>query len=248
MRTYGAEDFRGRFYAHRGLHSPERGVPENSLAAFRAAAEKGCGVELDVQLSLDGQVVVFHDDTLDRVCGVQGRVTDRTAGDLQRMRLMGTGETIPLFTSVLDVLSRGSGPLIVELKTCARRGELCRKTLAILSRYPGAFCVESFDPRIVRWFRKNAPEVFRGQLAQPAEDYPRALPRPAARLLGECRLTPYNRPHFIAYKIGERPERVLRLRRKGVLLFAWTSLDAGKDALENDAVIFERCVPPDAWP
>ena len=138
------------------------------LAAFRAAAEKGYGVELDVQLSSDGYVVVFHDDTLDRICGVHGKVIDYPLEQLQGMKLLETAETIPLFTDVLAVLQQGAGPLIVELKTVGKRNpELCEKTREILHSYPGVFCIESFDPMIVRWFRKNAPEIFRGQLAQP---------------------------------------------------------------------------------
>ena len=171
MRQYTAADFRGFYYAHRGLYDNHHGIPENSLAAFRAAAEKGYGVELDVQLSSDGQVVVFHDDTLDRVCGVHGNVADFPLADLQRMKLLDTDEAMPLFTDVLAVLRQGAGPLIVELKTGPRNTELCEKTRELLRSYPGVFCIESFDPRIVLWFRKNAPEIFRGQLSQPREDY-----------------------------------------------------------------------------
>ena len=83
MRQYTAADFRGFYYAHRGLYDNHHGIPENSIAAFRAAAEKGYGVELDVQLSSDGHVVVFHDDTLDRICGVHGKVIDYPLEQLQ---------------------------------------------------------------------------------------------------------------------------------------------------------------------
>ncbi len=243
MRSFSESDFKGFYYAHRGLYDNGGGRPENSIAAFRAAADAAYGAELDVQLSRDGKVVVFHDDTLDRMCGVHGNVCDFTLEELQRMRLLGTEETIPLFTDVLSVFGRGPGPLIVELKTGARRRELCRKTREILKGYPGVFCVESFDPRIVYWFRKNAPEVFRGQLAQPRENYGKYHPL-TALVLSECRLSFLNRPDFIAYKIGRRPERVLRMRRGGVLLVAWTSHDPEKDARENDAVIFEYSLPP----
>lgn len=244
MRQYSASDFRGFFYAHRGLYDNHHGVPENSLPAFRAAAEKGYGVELDVQLSADGQVVVFHDDTLDRICGVRGKVIEFFLADLQRMKLLDTEETLPLFTDVLAVLREGAGPLIVELKTGPRNTELCEKTLELLRSYPGVFCIESFDPRIVYWFRKHAPEIFRGQLSQPAEDYAGSLPAPVARMLAGCRFSFLNRPDFIAYKIGVRPSRVLRKRNRGILLVGWTSHDAVADAKNNDSVIFEYCAPP----
>ena len=96
-------------HAHRGLHTKDKTVPENSLPAFRAAAEAGYGVELDIQLSRDGQVVVFHDDTLDRVCGVHGRVDEFTFEELRGMRLCGTQETIPLLTEVFEVMGGSTG-------------------------------------------------------------------------------------------------------------------------------------------
>ena len=244
MRMFAPSDFTGFFYGHRGLYDNRRGVPENSLPAFRAAAEKGYGVELDVQLSLDGAVVVFHDDTLDRVCGVHGNVANFTLSQLQGMKLLDTEETMPLFTDVLAVLAQGAGPLIVELKAGKRNRELCEKTRALLRDYPGVYCVESFDPGIVAWFRKNAPEIIRGQLAMPAEDYAAGMNPLLARLLSGCFFSFRNRPDFIAYKVGPRPARVLRKRKKGVLLIGWTSHDWEKDAKENDGVIFETCTPP----
>ena len=244
MRKFALSDFQGLFYAHRGLYDNQRGIPENSLPAFRAAAEKGYGVELDVQLSSDGYVVVFHDDTLDRVCGVHGNVSDFSLAELQQMRLLDTEETIPLFTDVLAVLQQGAGPAIVELKSGKRNVELCEKTCGILNAYPGIFCVESFDPGIVDWFRKNAPELIRGQLAQPAENYASGTNPVLAWLLAGCRFSFRNRPDFIAYRVGFRPARILRMRRKGILLIGWTSRDHEKDAKENDGVIFESCTPP----
>ena len=244
MRLYKAEDFCGFYYAHRGLYDNHHGIPENSLPAFRAAAGKGYGVELDVQLSSDGQVVVFHDDTLERMCGVPGAVIDYPLTELRQMKLLKTEETIPLFTEVLSVLRQGAGPLIVELKAGSRNEELCKKTREILRTYRGVFCIESFDPRIVFWFRKNAPEIIRGQLAQPREDYAGNISGFKSWLLAGCRFSFLNRPDFIAYKIGTRPARVKRKRGKGILLIGWTSHDAEHDARENDSVIFEYCTPP----
>lgn len=244
MRMFDPSVFKGLFYAHRGLYDNQRGVPENSLPAFRAAAEKGYGVELDVQLSSDGSVVVFHDDTLDRVCGVHGNVIDFPLAELRRMKLLDTEESMPLFTDVLAVLQQGAGPVIVELKSGSRNSELCEKTLKILRAWAGIYCVESFDPGIVSWFRKNAPDIIRGQLAQPADCYAAGMPRYLKSLLSGCRFAFLNRPDFIAYKVGPRPARVLRMREKGVLLVGWTSRDYAKDAKENDGVIFESCTPP----
>ena len=246
MGVYQRSDFTGIFYAHRGLHDNEQGIPENSLPAFRAAAARGYGVELDVQLSSDGQVVVFHDDTLDRVCGVSGKVADRSLAELRKLRLLKTEETIPLFTEVLAVLREGAGPLIVELKTGGRNAELCEKTRELLRGYPGVYCIESFDPRIVYWFRKNAPEIIRGQLAQPEKDYGGLLPGPAAWLLAGCRLSFLNRPDFIAYGLGPKPFSARLCGWLGAMKVCWTARGAENHARrmkENDAVIFEYYRP-----
>ncbi len=153
--------FAGRNFAHRGLYTADQRVPENSLAAFQLAAEAGYGMELDVQLSRDGEVVVFHDETLDRICFVPGRVDELDSAVLCRLPLCGTEETLPRLREVLDLVA-GRTPLIVELKTGRRRRELCEKTLKLLRDYPGAACVESFDPRIVAWFRFHAPGLPNG--------------------------------------------------------------------------------------
>lgn len=243
IKLFNKEDFFHIYFAHRGLHDPASGIPENSLAAFRAAVDAGYGAELDVQLSKDGQVVVFHDDTLKRVCGITGKVSDYDYEELQKMQLYGTSETIPLLTDALEIFEKGTGPLIVEIKTGKRNKELCRKTYEILKTYPGVYCVESFNPFIVNWFRKNAPEVFRGQLAEGPGGYPKTIPRLMAHLLSYCRMSFLNKPDFIAYEICRRPKRILKLRDKGILLFAWTSRKPKVDEAENDAIIFEYYRP-----
>ena len=231
-------------FAHRGLHDLRKQIPENSLAAFRAAANAGYGAELDVQLSKDGKVVVFHDDDLKRACGIDAPVSDYTYEELSEMSLFGTEETIPLFSDVLDVFRDRDCPLIVELKNGKRNDELCEKTYALLKAYPGVYCIESFNPFIVNWFRKHAPEVFRGQLAEGPDGYKGAVPRFAAYVLAGCWLSFLNKPDFIAYRLGHRPGRVLRMKEKGMLLFAWTSHSLETDTEENDAIIFEHYLPP----
>ena len=137
-------------YAHRGLHDIANGIPENSVAAFRLSAEAGYGTEFDIQLSKDGQVVVFHDDDLKRVCGVDARVDSLDYDELKKLRLLGTDEHIPLFTEVLDIFRGTKAPLIVELKTGRRNDELCDKAIKILAGFEGNFCIESFNPFIVK--------------------------------------------------------------------------------------------------
>lgn len=239
------QPFLRRNFAHRGLHRPDRSVPENSLAAFRAAAEAGYGVELDVRLTADGEVVVFHDDGLERMCGVQGSVGEKTFAELSELCLARTEERIPKLSEVFGVFETADSPVpvIIELKTGKRNRELCEKTLALMDGYSGHVCVESFDPTIVRWFRRNAPDVLRGQLACPAKRYGDGMKKPLAFLLSRLAANFLGRPQFIAYAIGKKNLAVRLCEKMGAMKVAWTShgLDAQAD---NDAVIFEFYRPP----
>lgn len=229
--------FKGRNYAHRGLYTSDQSVPENSLAAFRRAVENGYGMELDVQLSADDEVVVFHDDTLERVCGVAGDVDDRDWDELRRLSLCETDERMPLFSEVLNAVG-GRTPIIIELKTGRKNRLLCEKTLALIDRYGGPVCVESFDPWIVRWFRVHAPDILRGQLSSQYDD----LAQDMGRFRAFCRsrlLTNFiARPQFIAYRVGKKPLTVRLCELMGAMKVAWTAHD-WKQESEADAVIFE---------
>ena len=152
------------YYAHRGLHDNNSDAPENTMAAFRKAVEHGYGIELDVQMTRDGQVVVVHDFNLKRVCGVDIDVDKLTYEQLKAYPIYGSQETIPLFQDVLDMVD-GRIPLIVELKYKNSHSLVCEKTDAILRNYTGTYCIESFHPSAVFWFRLNHPEVCRGQLS-----------------------------------------------------------------------------------
>ena len=228
--------FMGRNFAHRGLHSEDRSVPENSLEAFRQARDAGYGMELDVQLSKDGEVVVFHDDTLERVCGLEARVDELDCNELKELSLCGTEERIPLLGEVLELVN-GSVPLIVELKNGRRNRELCEKTHALLSGYKGDYCIESFNPLIVGWFRHNAKDVLRGQLAANHGEY-EGIKKPLALLLSRCMLNVVSRPHFIAYKIGPKPLAVRLSEHMGAMKLGYTSR-VEENEIGRDAVIFE---------
>lgn len=148
-------------YAHRGLHGD--GIPENSLAAFALACEKGYGIELDVQLSRDGEVMVFHDDTLIRVTGEEGKLCERSAAELQTLTLCGSDQTIPTLAQVLELVG-GRVPLLVELKGENTNTALCPKVAALLREYKGTYCIESFNPLLVRGMKKELPDAFCGLL------------------------------------------------------------------------------------
>ena len=151
-------------YAHRGLH--DDALPENSLAAFDAACRAGYDIELDVQLSRDGVPMVFHDATLVRVCGVEARLSDYTAAELSKITLCGKKEyTIPTLSEALRVIN-GRVMLMVEIKGEEKGiASVCEETALLLDCYEGPYCIESFSPYAVHWFRKNRPAVVRGQLS-----------------------------------------------------------------------------------
>ncbi len=232
-------------YAHRGLHDKERGVPENSLKAFDLAVRGGFGMEFDLQLTKDGQVVVHHDLTIQRTCGVDRNINEMTYEELSGYRLFGTEERIPLFAEVLKLVN-GRTPLIIELKSYDRQEELCQKTVDLLKGYSGLYCVESFDPRIVRWFREHRPQVVRGQLMcrRPQENMS-AL----ADFVGRNLMTNfYTRPHFEAYDFHTRRNLSLRSARRvfGMQEVSWTlrSLEDYRVAKgEGCLCIFENFLP-----
>ncbi len=242
--------FLRRNFAHRGLYEEDQSVPENSMTAFRLACGAGYGIEMDIQLSKDGRVVVFHDDEINRACMPNEtapiRVDSLTWDELSLLRLFGTDEKIPLFTDVLAEIA-GRVPLIIELKTSSRRTELCESALSILSTYDGPFCIESFDPRIVAWFRFHAPDIIRGQLAEQPSMYitDEKMSAVGGVFLGNTLGNFAARPHFIAYHLGPKPGAVRIAELLGAMKFGWTSR-APENETGCDAVIFEH-YRPEPW-
>lgn len=234
-------------YAHRGLHGD--GVPENSLQAFRLAVENGYGAELDVHLSKDGCLVIMHDETLKRTADVERDIADCTAEELNEMRLEGTEQKIPYLEEVLPIFT-GKTPLVIELKPVkGNHAELCEKVCAMLKEYPTLqFCIESFDPRVLRWLKRNAPEIVRGQLSCNFVRERNGLNLPLALLLTELFFNFLTVPDFVAYQFSDRKQLSVRICKKlwGVQEFSWTirSLQEAKTASEEGALlIFEDCRP-----
>ena len=234
-----------RPYAHRGLWS--EGVPENSLAAFRAAVEAGYGIELDVQLSADGTVMVFHDYTLDRVCGREGLLTDLPEAELADIPLAGTKETIPTLEEVLRVVD-GRVPLLIELKGETGDTSIVPATLAVLEGYQGLWCMESFNPLLVRAVKKQAPHVVRGLLST---DLCKEKKRGSWFLnfiLSSLLVTFLCRPHFHAWDGRYPRRRALRVGlhwfKTGSLVFTISTQKDYDDFMARGVYpIFERFVP-----
>ncbi len=185
------------YYAHRGLYNPKEGVPENSMSAFRLAVEKGFGIEADVRLSKDGIPVVFHDATLSRMCGLDRNICDLTLAQLKELSLGGTDERIPTFQEFLELVG-GKVPLIVEIKMEKRDDRLPDAANCLLADYSGAYCIESFHPSALIWYRKHRPDVFRGQLCTNFNKENKRCSLPFF-LLGKMLTNIASRPDFIAY-------------------------------------------------
>lgn len=237
--------YKGARFAHRGLHSQT--AAENSMTAFRHAADHGFGIELDVRLSSDGELVVFHDDTLNRVCARDGRVDEFTAEELSKMSLSGTSDGVPRFTDVLSLVD-GKVPLLVEIKEDQGDSRVSEKTAEILKEYKGEFIVESFNPLSLKNIKERLPEVERGILSH--RYYKDEKYRKPIYFLLQCLLTNFLcRPSFVAYDHRDHKSFGLFVTKRlfGATTFAWTikSKEDEKAALAHgfDGVIFEGYIP-----
>jgi glycerophosphoryl diester phosphodiesterase len=231
-------------YAHRGLHNGERA--ENSISAMKAAVEAGFGIELDVRLSKDGVLMVFHDDTLDRVCGREGKVINFTAEELATFKLNGTDDGIPTFDEVLEVVG-GKVPLLVEIKENAGDSSVSKAAAERLKSYSGPYIVESFNPLSVKNAASILPEVACGFLSRHFTKEEETK-KPLYFILENLLINRVSNPSFIAYKHEDHYMPMLKLARLlGARTIAWTvrSPEEEKAAYEHGfaTVIFENYIP-----
>ncbi len=238
--------FMGVLYAHRGLHDNASDAPENSMAAFRKAVEAGYGIEFDVQLSKDMVPVVFHDFTLKRICGMDGKVYDYTYEELSQFPLCDSKERIPRLEEVLGLID-GHVPLIIEYKIEWQDVQVCRVADEILQNYQGTYCIESFNPLGLLWYRKNRPAVMRGQLADAF--YTRKEYKGVLYLLLQNLLFNFlTKPDFVAYNHKEAKRFSRRLCRNLYrnTAVAWTiknEEELAKAGKEFDLFIFDSFIP-----
>lgn len=238
----------GVHYAHRGLFNNDGDAPENSLKAFRLAVENGYGIEMDVQLSKDGIPVVFHDATLKRMCGVDGKVWDYTLAELQQMKLASSNETIPTFAEVLATIA-GKTPIIVEYKLDRIQTQVCELGNELLTKYEqdyhGVYCIESFHPLAVMWYKKNRPDIVRGQLSMEFWKDEKQKDKKYLIILALLLSNVASRPDFIAYQHTHYKNISRRLcRLMGALSVTYTiksieQYEKVKD--EFDLFIFDSC-------
>ena len=231
-------------YAHRGLH--DETYPENTIPAFLKAAAQGYAIELDVHLSKDGELVVFHDGLLERMTGKQGRVEDYTAKELQTFTLGKTRYTIPLLKEVLEQIN-GGVPILIETKNEGMGGKLEVQLYEMMRKYQGRYAVQSFSPFSIGWFKKNAPEVLRGQLSGGFAAGAEHIAKINRVLLSQLLTNFLCRPNFISYEEKRVNACVVqRLKKGGIPVLCWT---VRSEAQEKEArryantVIFEGYCP-----
>ncbi len=228
--------------AHRGLH--DEISPENSLSAFEKAVQHHYAIETDVHLSKDGVIVVFHDDTVDRMTDGTGVIEEKTLAEIKALTLKNSAEKIPTFDEFLSTVG-GRTPILVEIKNHKNIGVLETQLTEKLNAYGGDFAVQSFHPFIVKWFKKNAPHFLRGQLSTNMRDE-KDMPAYQKKLLTRCFFNFMTKPHFVSYDVRYiHNKRTLKWRKKMPVLM-WTTrseeeMKANKDYFDN--IIFEHFLP-----
>ena len=225
--------------AHRGLHGID--APENSLAAFGKAIEAGFPIEIDVRPIDDGTVVVFHDDKLTRMTDLDGYVCNMTKSDLEKVKLRNSDKRIPTFKEVLEFVD-GRTPLLIEIKNDSTVGQLERDTLELLSSYKGEYAVQSFNPYSMEFFKKNAPQIPRGQLSCFFDK--KDLGFFKRFVLKRLKMNKVSSPDFISYNHANLPNKYVTKTKLPTL--AWTvrsNAEMEKCLPYCDNIIFENFIP-----
>ncbi len=230
-------------YAHRGFHG--EGAEENSVTAYERAIERGYGIEIDIRFSRDGELVVFHDDTLARVCGVDKKVSELTVAELKELRLGNTEETIPTFKELLELID-GRVPLLIEIKQDVGEADVASAAVRALKDYRGEYMIQSFNPKAVAVFKREMPHVVRGILS---DNFfrEREMRKPLYFFLKNLMLNFLCRPDFVSYNHLEwKSSFTLRFVKRfyGTTLFAWTLRTAKEEQIARSlgfsGIIFEN--------
>jgi glycerophosphoryl diester phosphodiesterase len=231
--------------AHRGLHTKDLSVPENSLKAFRLAMEKGYALELDLNILKDDTIIVFHDNNLKRVVGVDAHMSTLTYDQIKDLTLNDTKEHIPTLDALLELVN-GQVPLLIELKPFGNINKFCELVYHRLKAYQGTFAIFSFHPGIVKWFKKNAPDIARGQISKYFEDD--ASFNPILKfMLKRLWFNVFTKPDFISYDIKHLPNKyVNRAQKHGKTIISFTAtsqkdLDFVQSRYTN--VVFQYFIP-----
>lgn len=230
--------------AHRGLHDVRRGIIENTASAFAAAIDADYAIECDLQLTRDGEAVVFHDETLERLTDRDGLIANHSVSELKAMTFKASSERIPTLGELLGQV-QGRAPLVIEIKSRWDGNErLARRTIEVVRAYHGAFALMSFDPKVITLMRTLAPDLPRGIVADRAtEADDDTLPAADRQKLRDLAHLPETEPDFISYHWRDLPfPAVANFRRTGRPVITWTirsRQDAATALRYSDQITFE---------
>lgn len=233
--------------AHRGLHDAGRGIVENTAGAFAAAMARDYAIECDLQLSADGEAMVFHDARLDRLTTASGPVIARTTAELRDVALRGSNDRIHSLGELLDQVN-GRVPLVIELKSHWDGSlALVRRTAEVVAGYDGPLALMSFDPDLVAGVADLAPNVPRGIVAERESVMETRLALARRLELRHLGHVDRSRPHFLSYHAGDLPYGPPRaFRQAGLPVICWTIRDAASAARARryaDQITFEGFLP-----
>lgn len=229
-------------FAHRGLHSNKVNVPENSMLAFKKAFEKGYGIEMDLHFLKDQSLVVFHDDSLKRMTKVDRLIDSFDYDELKEIKLLKSEEHIPLYTELLNSLPKGR-PMLIEFKQSKQYKAMIDSFINVMKSSDAVFAIQSFDPRVLHYFKKKAPNILRGQIAEAYQSKKTFL----NFLMNLFIANSFTRPDFINYHLEDLPnKRIDRLKNKGMTIISYTvksqeSFDFMKTNYDN--CVFEGFEP-----
>jgi len=233
------------FIAHRGLHTLDKTVPENTLLAFQKAMDRGYAIEFDINVMKDGTVVCFHDPDFKRLCGVDKALSELNFEDVKSFRILQSNEYIPSLKEVLEFID-GKVPLLIELKPLGDNNLLCQQFMEVMKDYKGVWAMHSFHPMTIFWFKKNHPEVVRGQVTEFFRDDPK-MKKLTKFLMKTMALNIFTKPDFINYGVKDMPNKYLdRQIKKGMTVIGYASqsqeqFDMVKKYYHNS--VFEYFIP-----
>lgn len=213
-----------QFIAHRGFHNKEN--PENTLGAFQQAIEHNYAIECDIQMLVDGTLVVIHDKVLSRLTGVDGYIENFTWKEISKLKINNTKFGIPSVQQMLDCV-QGQVPILFEIKNFSRKkiGDLESQLCDLLAKYKGEFAVQSFNPFVMQWFQEKHPDIIRGLLSSSfkgADDTGGMKVSGITRwFLSHLKMAKHVKPDFIAYRWIDLPNRFVR-QHKTLPVLAWT--------------------------
>lgn len=215
--------------AHRGIHNNTT-IPENSFAAFAIAKARKISIELDIRLTKDHQIVVFHDKNLKRMTGIDKNLSDCSLKEIKSFKLLNTTSKIPLFSEILTLIDKD---ILIDIEIKEKNHLICNKLVQELKNYNGNIIISSFYPNIINWFRRKEPKYIRGLII-------------GIDLSSRLVLPTYCKPDFLAISKKQiQFNKIQKFRDNGTIIFAWTIKEQQeKDKYKNYADSFISNIEP----